>query len=127
MSRDKAEDADGRENQRSGRALAKHDRRDGEGLQRLRQSGDGLARIQQDDQSGGRERGGRAKATQRSHGKVSRLDEPSEPGSDGQHGRAVAVNRGPAQRDKSNAAPGPRQYRLAQARFAGNAASATNQ
>src|ERR1700723_2913131 len=58
--------ADGRQEQRSGRAVANHDRRDGEGLQRLRQSGDGIATVQQGRQSGRRDRGGCAEATRRS-------------------------------------------------------------
>jgi hypothetical protein len=35
--------ANGRQEQRSGRDVAKHDRRDGEGIQFLRQSGDGFS------------------------------------------------------------------------------------
>src|ERR1700694_3682065 len=56
------EGANGRQEQRSCRDLANHDRRDGEGIQFLRQSGDGLSGIQQGRQSGRRGFGGRAKA-----------------------------------------------------------------
>src|ERR1700737_2264386 len=73
------EGGNGRQEQRSGRVVANHDRRDGEGIQRLRQSGDGVAGIQQARQSGRRSLGGRAKAARRSHGKISRQHEFAEP------------------------------------------------
>src|SRR6266404_5954958 len=101
------EDANGRQEQRSGRDVAKRDRRDGEGIQFLRQSGDGVAGIQQGRQSGRRGRGGRAKAARRSDGEVSRQHESAEPGADGQHGRAAAVDRRAIERDQGAAASGP--------------------
>src|ERR1700676_1685959 len=101
------EDAHGRQEQRPGRDVAKTDRRYGEGIQRLRQSGDGVAGIQQGRQPGRRGRGGRAKAARRSHGEISRQPESAEPGPDGQHGRAAAVDRRPVERDQGAAASGP--------------------
>src|SRR6202051_1945845 len=97
----------GRQEQRSGRDLAKHDRRDGEGIQLLRQSGDGVAGIQQGRQSGRRRYRGRAKAARRSHGEISRQHESAEPGADGRHGREAAVDRRAGERDQGAAAPGP--------------------
>src|ERR1700728_1231530 len=104
--RQSGEGANGRQEQRSGRDLAKHDRRDGEGIQFLRQSGDGVAGIQQGRQPGRRRYRGGAKATRRSHGEISRQHEPAEPGTDGRHGRAAAVDRGGVERDQGAAAPG---------------------
>src|ERR1700704_585206 len=100
------EDANGRQEQRSGRDVAKHDRRDGERIQFLRQSGDGVAGIQQGRQSGRRGHSGRAKAARRSHGEISRQHESAEPGTDGQHGRAAAVDRRTAERDQGATASG---------------------
>ena len=90
-----------------------HDRRDGEGIQRLRQPGDGVAGIQQGRQSGRRRLRGRAKAARRPDGEISRQHEPAEPGADGRHGRAAAVDRRAAERDQGAAASGPRQFRRA--------------
>ena len=83
------EGANGRQGQRSCRDLAEHDRRDGEGVQLLRQPGDGVAGILQGDESGRRRHGGRAKAARRADGEISRQHEPAEPGADGRHGRAL--------------------------------------
>src|ERR1700736_757042 len=80
------EGANGRQEQRPGRDLAKHDRRDGEGIQLLRQSGDGLAGILQGRQPGRRGHRGRAKAARRSDGEISGRHESAEPGADGRHG-----------------------------------------
>src|SRR6202789_4344123 len=96
--------ANGRQEQRSGRDLAKHDRRDGEGIQLLRQSGDGVAGIQQGRQPGRRSLGGRAEAARRSHGEIPRRHEPAEPGPDGRHGRAPAIDGRAAERDQGDAA-----------------------
>src|SRR5438105_10994227 len=60
-----AEARDGGQEQRPGRDLADHDRRDGEGVQHLRQSGDDLARIQPGDEPGWRRLGRRAETTRR--------------------------------------------------------------
>src|SRR5450759_2297072 len=121
------EDANGRQEQRSGRGLAKHDRRDGKGIQRLRQSGDGVAAIQQGRQPGRRGFRGGAKAARRSDGKISRRHEPAEPGPDGRHGRAAAVDRGAAQRDQGAAASGSWQFRRAGRRIPGCAEAAAHQ
>src|SRR5580692_271198 len=101
------EDANGRQEQRSGRNLAKHDRRDGEGIQLLCQPGDGVAGIQQGREPGRWRYRGRAKAARRSHGEISRQHESAEPGADGRHGRAVAVDRRAVERDQGAAAAGP--------------------
>src|SRR3984893_19309910 len=53
------EGANGRQEKRSGCDVAEHDRRDGEGVQLLRQSGDGVAGIFEGRQSGRRGHGGR--------------------------------------------------------------------
>src|SRR6202790_1923552 len=103
----------GRQEKRPGRDLAKHDRRDGEGIQLLRQSGDGLAGILQGRQPGWRGHRGRAKAARRSDGEISGRHESAEPGTDGQHGRAAAVDRKPVERDQGAIASGPEQSRRA--------------
>ena len=53
--------------------------------------------------------GGCAKAARRPHGKISRQHEPAEPGADGRHGRAAAVDREPVERDQGDAAPDAQQ------------------
>src|SRR6266404_4336423 len=88
------EDANGRQEQRSGRDMAEHARRGG---------------------------GGRAKAARRVDGEISRQHEPAEPGADGQHGRAAAVDRRAVERDQGAAASGPKQLRSAGRRISGRA------
>src|SRR4051812_29825275 len=107
------EGACGRQNQRSCRDVAEHDWRDGEGVQFLRQSSHGLARILQGDESGRRGQRQRAKAARRDDGEISRQHEPAEPGADGRHGGAAAIDRGAAQRDQGNAASDASQLRSA--------------
>src|SRR5436190_2905639 len=103
------EGAYGRQRQRSCRDLADHARGDGEGVQLLRQPSDGIAGILQGDEPGRRRVGGRAKAARRADGEIPAGDEPAEPGADGRHGRAAAVDRRPAQRDQGDAASGASQ------------------
>src|ERR1700754_13714 len=57
------EGANGGQGQRSRCDVAEHDRRDGEGVQLLRQSGNGVAGIFQGRQSGRRGHGGGAEKT----------------------------------------------------------------
>src|SRR5258705_8116230 len=121
------EDANGRQEQRSGRGVAKHDRRDGEGIQLLRQAGDGVAGIQQGHEPGRRGHRGRAKAARRIDGEISRQHESAEPGANGQHGRAAAVDRRAVERDQGAAAPGPKQLRGARRRISGRAQAAAHQ
>src|SRR3977135_2919888 len=117
----------GRQEQRSGRDLAKHDRRDGEGIQLLRQSGDGLSGIQQGGQPGRRRERERAKAARGSHGEISNRHEPAEPGADGRHGGAAAVDRRAVERDQGAAAPARPNFRRAAGRISRCAATATPQ
>src|SRR6202790_5470516 len=121
------EDANGRQEQRSGRDLAKHDRRDGEGIQRFRQQGDGVAGIFQGRQPGRRRQRERAEAARRHDGEISGQHEPAEPGADGQHGRAAAIHRRAAERDQGNAATNPRSIRRAGGRISGGAEAAAHQ
>ncbi len=95
----------GGQEQRSRCDVAEDGRRDGEGIQFLRQPGHGVARILQGHEPGRGRCCRRAEAARRADGEISRRHEPAEPGADGRHGRTAAVDRGPAQRDQGDAEP----------------------